>query len=76
VGWHTLLDAHLALPFETKVLGLTVTVVAVEMRGDRCIVAICQHGCHGQAIPLGELPLLSPRPVGAEWIAAYKQWLA
>jgi len=75
VGWHTMLEEHLVLPFATKVLGLTVMVVGVEMRGDRCISAICVHGRHRQALPLSDLPLPSPRPQGAEWIAAYKQWL-
>lgn len=30
----------------------------------------------GQAIPILDLPLPVPRPDGAEWIDAYRHWLA
>ena len=43
-GWYTMLEEHLALPFETTVLGVVVKVVALDLRGDNDIVAICTRG--------------------------------
>jgi hypothetical protein len=73
-GIFTMLEEHLALPFETSVLGDTVTVKAVDIRQDDCIVAICVRGRERQSIPLLDLPLPEPMPRGAEWIAAYRRW--
>jgi hypothetical protein len=52
-GWFTMLDGNLALPFETEVLGVTVTVKRLELRDDNSIVAVCAPGrppssCHAQ----------------------------
>jgi hypothetical protein len=33
-GWYTMLEEHLALPFETTMLGVLVKVVALDVRGD------------------------------------------
>jgi len=38
------------------------------------IVAICRRGWARQLIPIIDLPLPSPRPIGWEWIAAYRHW--
>ncbi|MGH9364369.1 MAG: hypothetical protein ACRD1B_03765 [Thermoanaerobaculia bacterium] len=38
------------------------------------IVAICRRFGKRQAIPILDLPLPTPRPVGAEWIEAYRRW--
>ncbi|MGH8245803.1 MAG: hypothetical protein ACREUU_05155, partial [Gammaproteobacteria bacterium] len=38
------------------------------------IVAVCRKGNHRQRIRLLDLPLPSPPPAGAEWIAAYRYW--
>src|SRR2546422_8547395 len=71
VGFLTMLEESLALPFETNMLGVRVTVEQIDLNDAEEIVAICRrHGASRQAIPLVDLPLPSPRPAGAEWIEA------
>jgi hypothetical protein len=74
VGFYTLLDERLDTPFDTEILGVTVTVERVDMTRDEQIVAICRRGRSRQKIPVLDLPLPSPRPAGAEWIEAYRSW--
>ncbi len=74
-GWYTMLDEHLALPFETTMLGVVVNVARLDLRGDNNIVAICTRGRERQSVPILDLPLPRPRPVGAEWIEAYRYWI-
>lgn len=74
-GWFTVFEEHLELPFETKVLGIAVTVTSIDLRGDHKIVAICTRGRNRQAISVEDLPLPSSRPAGSEWIEAYRHWL-
>jgi hypothetical protein len=74
VGFLTMVEEHLALPFRTRVLGIEVSVVAVDMDDDGGLKAICEHAGSRQRIGLTDLPLPSPPPSGAEWIAAYKRW--
>jgi hypothetical protein len=69
----TMIADNLAVPFETTVLGLTVTVPAID-QADSGIVAICVRGKHRQAISVLDLPLPDPPPPGAEWITAYRRW--
>jgi hypothetical protein len=73
-GWACMFKDHVAIPFETTVLGEATTVEAIEQRGDTRIVAICKRGRSRQAIDILELPLPSPPPTGAEWIEAYRHW--
>jgi hypothetical protein len=73
-GWFTMFEEHLDLPFETQVLGATVTVTSIDLRGDDRINAICTSGREHQAISLVDLPLPVPRPDASEWIEAYRQW--
>ena len=73
-GWSCMLDEHLAVPFETVVLGAAVTVEKLDLRDDDQIVAICKRGRTRQAIEIRELPLPTPEPAGAEWIDAYRHW--
>jgi Calcium binding len=74
VGLFTMIEDHLELPFQTRVLGLEVTVVAVEQSDNGTPVAVCRHGRETQRIGVLDLPLPSPPPKGAEWIAAYRHW--
>ena len=74
-GWYTMLEEYLALPFETTMLGVLVTVVALDVRGDNGIVVICTRGRERQSVPILDLPLPSPRPEGVEWIEAYRHWI-
>jgi hypothetical protein len=73
-GWYTMFEDHLALPFETTVLGVGVEVTQIDLRGDNSIVAVCTRGRVRQAIPILDLPLPKPKPQGAEWIEAYRHW--
>jgi len=73
-GLFTMLDEHLALPFQTAVLGMTVTVAKVDLTVNDEIVAIRRRDDHKQAIPILDLPLPTPVPSGAEWIEAYRRW--
>ena len=75
-GWYTMFEEHLGLPFETEVLGVTVTVKRIDLRDDNRIVAICMRGGLKQVVDLADLPLPSSRPDGAEWIDAYRAWSA
>lgn len=70
-GFFTMIEENLALPFATRMLGIEVSVVAVEMDDDGCLKAVGEHGGKRQRIGLIDLPLPSPPPAGAEWIAAY-----
>jgi hypothetical protein len=74
-GLSTMIEEHLAVPFETTILGAPVTVERVDVNHRDQIVAICARGPERQAIPILDLPLPSPRPAGAEWIEAYRHWL-
>jgi len=73
-GFLTVLQDNLDLPFETLVLGVPVKVERVDLTPADEIVAICRRGTTRQAVPILELPLPSPRPLGAEWIEAYRRW--
>ena len=73
-GLFTMIDEHLDIPFETSVLGVTVTVAGVDISDDDRIVAICVRGKTRQVIPILDLPLPKAAPKGVEWIAAYRHW--
>jgi hypothetical protein len=74
VGFLTMLEDNLAIPFQTEVLGVEVTVERIEMNDDGQIVAVCSRGKLRQHIPILDLPLPSLPPKGAEWIAAFRRW--
>jgi hypothetical protein len=73
-GWFTMIDDSLAVPFETTVLGVPVTVERVDLDSSEQIVAVCRRGRDRQSLPILDLPLPTPPPEGAEWIEAYRQW--
>jgi hypothetical protein len=73
-GLYTMIEENLAMPFETTVLGVEVTVRRIDLQAEG-IVAICQRGRARQAIEILDLPLPDPAPQGAQWIAAYRHWL-
>jgi hypothetical protein len=73
-GFFTMIEEDLRIPFSTTVLGVAVTVTKVEMTISDEIVVVSRHGKEMQRIPILELPLPSPPPVGAEWIEAYRYW--
>jgi hypothetical protein len=73
-GFYTMIVDHLAVPFDTTLLGIPVRVRGVELTHRDEIVAICTRGRLHQAIPILDLALPSPAPAGAEWIEAYRCW--
>ena len=73
-GLFEMLAAHLEIPFSTTVLGVVVTVTAVELTTSDEIVAVCRHGRDLLRLSVLELPMPDPRPAGAEWIDAYRHW--
>ncbi len=73
-GWFTMIEEHLVVPFETKVLGIQVTVERVDLNRSEQIVAVCSRGRTRQSLPVIDLPLPTPLPDGAEWIEAYRRW--
>lgn len=74
-GLFTMLESGLTVPFETIVLGVTVTVRAVDLTIGDQIVAVCTRGGARQLVPILDLPLPNPPPDGAKWIEAYRRWL-
>jgi hypothetical protein len=74
-GFFTMIEENLALPFATRVLGIEVSVVAIEIDDEGALKAACVHGGTRQRIGLIDLPLPAPPPSGAEWIAAYRRWV-
>lgn len=74
VGFFTMIEENLSLPFATQVLGQEVKVARVDITNRDQIVAICSRGKATQAIPILDLPMPNPLPEGAEWIDAYRRW--
>jgi hypothetical protein len=72
VGFLTMMQEHLALPFSTNVLGVDVVVEKVDITRGGQIVAICRRDEIRQRIEILDLPLPTPAPAGVEWIAAYR----
>lgn len=73
-GWFTMIDENLAVPFETTVFGLPVTVERIDMNASEQIVAVCRRGRTRQVFPILDVPLPAPAPQGAEWVEAYRRW--
>src|SRR2546426_922095 len=73
-GLFTMIENHLALPFETEALGVPVTVERIDLTEANEVVAICRRGRTRQRINVLNLPLPTRRPDGAEWIEAYRYW--
>ena len=73
-GLYTMIEDNLAMPFDTTVLGVEVTVEGVDLTDHGHIVAKCKRMAFRQAIPLLDLPLPTPAPEGAQWIEAYRHW--
>ena len=74
VGFVTMLEEHLAVPFQTRVLGADVTVTRIDQSNDGHIVAVCHRGRSRQRVPILDLPLPDPPPKGVEWSGAYRRW--
>jgi hypothetical protein len=62
-GLFTMIEDHLALPFQSTVLGMTVTVAKVDLTVNDEIVAICRRDDHKQAIRSSSCRCRRPRPM-------------
>jgi len=51
VGLYTMIEDNLALPFETKVLGVPVIVERVDLTRSEEIVAVCRRADHPNSRP-------------------------
>ena len=67
-----MIHEHLDIPFSTTILGVVVTVTAVDITDDDQIVAVCRRGRDVLRVALLELPMPDPRPSGADWVDAYR----
>jgi hypothetical protein len=74
VGFFTMLEEHLAMPFPTKVFETGVVVERLDLTADERIVAVCSRGRSHQRIGILDPPIPNPPPSGAEWIEAYRRW--
>ena len=74
VGFHAMIDEHLAVPFRTSVLGVAATVKEIDVSAGGDVVAVCSRGRQHQVIPILELPPPDPPPDGWEWIEAHRRW--
>lgn len=75
-GFHAMLENHLALPFDIEALGGPATVIALEITDGATLVAVCKRGRRRHhRVALESLVVPEPAPAGADWIAAYRQWL-
>jgi hypothetical protein len=74
VGFYTMLEDNLAMPFKTEMLGVEVTVERIDMTDDEQIVAVCSRGKSRQRVSILDLALPSPPPDGADWIMAFRRW--
>lgn len=74
MGFYTMLEDNLELPFETQALGVKVTVERLDLTDADEIVAVCRRGQTWQVIPILHLSLPTPPVRGAEWIEAYRHW--
>jgi hypothetical protein len=74
-GFFDVIEENLTLPFTTQILGVEASVTAIEMDDYGRITVVCERNGEQQRIDLLDLPLPSPPPSGAEWIAAYRHWL-
>jgi hypothetical protein len=73
-GFFSMLEEQVEVPFETRVLGLDVSVEEIILTDAGVIAAICRQGRFRQRISILDLPLPAPTPKGAEWIEAYRRW--
>lgn len=74
VGFFTMMEDNLRVPFETEILGIKAIVERVDITENDGIVAVCKREGKRQRISILELPLPSPLPEGAQWIAAFRYW--
>jgi Calcium binding len=66
-GWFTMIDENLAVPFETTVLGVPVTVERLDLNRSEQIVAVCKRG---------QQPPVAPDPEARNGSKHIRRWRA
>ena len=74
-GLFMMIQDSLELPFETVIDGSTITVQRLDLGPHEEILAVCTRNGQRSTMAISDIPLASPSPLGAEWIAAYCYWL-
>jgi len=68
-GFFTMIEEHLAVPFETEVLGVMVTVEQIDLTETGEVVANCRRGRDRQSISiLYNSPFLEVHSSVAKWV--------
>ncbi|MEL6347121.1 MAG: hypothetical protein AAFV53_28660 [Myxococcota bacterium] len=76
IGFAAMLEDEVPLPFDTWLLGSPVRVREINEL-DGSLVAVCVDEADREVtVPLSRLPLPTPPPAGASWIAAWVQWVS
>lgn len=76
-AFYEALEDHLRFPFRTALPGGEVlTVQGLAVGEDDEILAVCVRSGEKVGLPLLDLPLPKPPPKGAEWLEAYRLWVA
>lgn len=70
----TLIEENLELPFDAELFGVGIRIVSIDLADGTGLVAMCEHAERRHRIMLEDLPLPTPTPHGAAWIAAYRRW--
>ena len=75
-GWYELINQNLSVPFKTSILGIEAIVVKVDLNEDSQVVALVTRGNSSMEVRLEDVALLAPLTKGAEWVFAYRRWIA
>jgi hypothetical protein len=76
MGFYEALEEHVRFPFKTAFGGVPVVVKGLDVGEDDEILAVCLREGEKVGIPLLDLPIPKPPPRGAEWIEAFRLWVA
>jgi hypothetical protein len=76
MGFYEALETNLRFPFKTVLSGSPVVVRGLEVGEDDEILAVCTREGERIGVPLLDLPMPKPPPRGAEWVEAFRLWVA
>jgi len=74
-GLLTMIEDNLVCPFQAKVIGEKVTVVALEWpETGYGMMAVCERNGKQHRVDITSLEWVKPLPEGFEWVEAYFAW--
>ena len=73
-GLFTMIDENLTLPFQSEVLGVSVTVDELDITDRDEVVVRCRRGSEREWLSVLNVPLPDPPPDGWRWVEAYRYW--